>query len=87
MIIGTRIFQTGVDIPCITHFINARGLKSEIATIQALGRALRTTDEKSTVEVFDFYDNPRYLLKHSQQRLKTYKDQKHTIEIAKEVKW
>ena len=38
VLIGTKIMQTGIDIPEITHLINARGLKSEIATLQALGR-------------------------------------------------
>jgi len=43
VIIGTVVFQTGINIPEITHFINARALKSEIATIQAMGRAFETT--------------------------------------------
>ena len=41
VLIGTKILQTGINIEEITHLINARGMKSEIATLQALGRALR----------------------------------------------
>ena len=73
VIIGTKIFQTGVNIPEITHLINARGLRSEIATIQALGRALRIHDSKSQVEIYDFNDKAKYLREHSRKRIDTYK--------------
>ena len=64
--------QTGVDIPEITHFVNARGLKSEIATIQAMGRALRIHKSKIKVYIYDFLDNAPYLTTHAKQRIKSY---------------
>ena len=73
VIIGTTIFQTGIDIPEITHFINARGLKSEIATLQAMGRALRVHKSKESVFIYDFEDNAPYLDKHATERIKVYK--------------
>lgn len=73
VLIGTTIMQTGVDIPEITHLINARGLKSEIATLQAMGRALRIHESKNKVYIFDFKDSAPYLSKHSTQRIKHYK--------------
>jgi|10_taG_2_1085330.scaffolds.fasta_scaffold37777_2 superfamily II DNA or RNA helicase len=73
VIIGTTIFQTGVDIPEITHLINARGLKSEIATLQALGRALRIHKSKNQVHIYDFYDKVPYLHKHANLRIRAYK--------------
>jgi len=73
VLIATTIFQTGVDIPEITHLVNARGLKSEIATLQALGRALRTHESKRKVYIFDFKDEAPYLSKHSKERVKSYK--------------
>ena len=72
VIIGTTIFQTGVDIPELTHLINARGLKSEIATIQALGRALRIHKSKNKVFIYDFKDKVPYLQKHANLRIKSY---------------
>lgn len=72
VLIGTTIMQTGVDIPEITHFINARGLKSEIATIQAMGRALRIHKSKIKVYIYDFLDNAPYLTTHAKQRIKSY---------------
>lgn len=76
IIIGTKIFQTGINIPEITHLINARGLKSEVATIQALGRALRLHKSKKEVYIYDFYDKAPYLEEHSKKRVRTYKNLK-----------
>jgi superfamily II DNA or RNA helicase len=73
LLIGTVILQTGINIPEITHYINARGMKSEIATIQALGRALRKHKSKSQVYIYDFLDHAPYLTAHSNRRIKIYK--------------
>ena len=72
VLIGTTIMQTGIDIPEITHLINARGLKSEIATLQALGRALRIHKSKNRVFIYDFFDRAPYLEKHAKERIKSY---------------
>jgi len=79
ILIGTRILQTGINIEEITHLINARGMKSEIATIQALGRALRVSDNKDEVYVYDFMDKEKYLSKHSRQRVSHYKKEGHEV--------
>ena len=81
ILIGTKILQTGINIEEITHFINARGMKSEIATIQALGRALRRHESKEKVYIYDFLDKEKYLKEHSQSRKKYYKEEGHEIEI------
>jgi superfamily II DNA or RNA helicase len=87
VLIGTKILETGVNIPEITHFINARGLFSEIATIQALGRALRLNDFSDKVYVYDFYDEVKYLSTHSRKRKSTYKNQGHTIEVLPRIEY
>ena len=81
VLIGTKILQTGINIEEITHFINARGMKSEIATLQALGRALRRHDSKEIVYIYDFMDKERYLVKHSKSRKKYYLEEGHKVEI------
>ena len=81
ILIGTKILQTGINIEEITHFINARGMKSEIATIQALGRALRRHESKEKVYIYDFLDKEKYLKEHSTARKKYYKKEGHEIEI------
>ena len=79
VLIGSKIMQTGVSINEITHFINARGLKSEIATIQALGRSLRKHESKEVVYVYDFKDEHKYLNRHYKERLSSYKKEGHEI--------
>ena len=81
VLIGTRILQTGININEITHLVNARGMKSEIATIQALGRALRISDNKDQVFVYDFMDKEKYLSKHSRERIAHYKKEGHKVTI------
>jgi superfamily II DNA or RNA helicase len=76
VLIGTKILQTGIDIPEITHLINARGLKSEIATLQALGRALRIHESKNKVYIYDFNDQVPYLKEHALARRRAYKSLK-----------
>jgi superfamily II DNA or RNA helicase len=73
--------QTGVNIEEITHFINARGMKSEIATLQALGRALRRHDSKDVVYIYDFLDKEKYLSDHSVARKRHYEKEGHTVKI------
>ena len=80
VLIGTTIMQTGIDIPEITHLINARGLKSEIATLQALGRALRIHESKKEVFIHDFSDEVPYLKEHSKKRRAAYKSLKLKIQ-------
>tara|TARA_R100000008_G_scaffold57708_2_gene35711 strand:- start:559 stop:1899 length:1341 start_codon:yes stop_codon:yes gene_type:complete len=79
VLIGTKIMQTGIDIPEISHLINARGLKSEIATLQALGRALRIHESKKKVYIYDFNDQVPYLKEHSAARKRAYKSLKVEI--------
>ena len=81
ILIGTKILQTGINIEEITHFINARGMKSEIATLQALGRALRRHDSKDRVYVYDFLDQEKYLREHSLARKRHYQKEGHSIQI------
>ena len=81
ILIGTKILQTGINIEEITHFINARGMKSEIATIQALGRALRKHDTKEKVFIYDFMDKEKYLKTHSEARKKHYEKEGHEVTV------
>lgn len=80
IIIGTNIMQTGISIDEINSVINARGLKSEIPTLQLLGRGLRQSEGKTTVRFYDFYDNEcRYLSKHAKNRKSAYEAEGHEV--------
>ena len=84
VLIGTKILQTGVNIQEVTHLINARGMKSEIATLQALGRALRKHESKEQVYIYDFADEERYLKDHSKSRFSYYRKEGHEIKDYEE---
>ena len=56
-------------------------MKSEIATIQALGRALRRHDSKDVVYIYDFLDKEKYLRTHSTARKRHYKREGHEVKI------
>lgn len=81
VMIGTVILQTGINIPEITHFINCRGLKSEIPTIQAMGRALRQHKSKNIVYIYDIFNQEGILHSHSKKRLRTYKKMKFEVKL------
>jgi superfamily II DNA or RNA helicase len=73
VLIGSVIFDEGISINSIQHLILAGGGKSPIKAIQRIGRGLRITDTKKTVDVYDFYDKTNIILeKHSIERIKLY---------------
>jgi len=75
VVIATVIWKEGVDIPTLGAIINAAGGKSEIATIQTLGRGLRTAPGKDEIIFLDFFDNSHYyLIDHFGERLSLYFD-------------
>ncbi len=73
VLIASTIFDEGISINEIRNLIIAGGGASPIKSIQRLGRGLRLAKGKTTVNVFDFYDDTNPILKrHSKNRYKTY---------------
>jgi superfamily II DNA or RNA helicase len=74
VVIADAVWKEGVDIPTLGAIINASGGKSEIMTIQAIGRGLRTVPGiKEDVVLVDFFDEShRYLRDHFSERLCLY---------------
>ena len=54
-------------------------MKSEIATLQALGRALRKHETKEEVYIYDFLDQEKYLREHSLERINHYTREGHEV--------
>ena len=74
-VISTVVWKEGVNIPNLNNVINAAGGKSEIATLQSIGRALRKTVDKSHVTIYDFFDGSHpYLVSHFGERISLYCD-------------
>lgn len=75
MVICSSIWDEGVDIPNLDAIIVAGGGMSEIKAIQKVGRGLRKTATKDSVQVIDFSDlSHKYLRKHSRERVKAYRE-------------
>ena len=77
VVIADAVWKEGVDIPTLGAIINAAGGKSEINTIQSLGRGLRTVpgikDDVILVDILDI--SSRYLVEHFGLRLVLYFDE------------
>jgi len=72
-LIATMIYKEGIDIPCIDILVLACGESSPNTILQTFGRGLRRSENKNTVDVYDFYDTSYRLLKrHSDYRKKIY---------------
>lgn len=85
-ILISTVINEGVDIPSMDVIIMAGGGKSSRATIQKIGRALRTSEGKKEARIIDFYDNDQgMLLNHSRARMRVYKSEE-AFELKKIVK-
>ncbi len=73
LVIATTIWKEGINIPSLDVICNAAGGKSEIATLQSIGRGLRTTKDKTEVILLDFFDpSDRFFVEHFGLRLCLY---------------
>jgi len=81
ILISTKVFGTGIDIPNLEVGINARGGKSDIETVQGLGRVVRPWEEvcKEWVDIYDDYQAT--LESHSKERLERYKQEGIKVEF------
>jgi superfamily II DNA or RNA helicase len=91
VLICSVIFQEGTDIPDLRSVVIASGGKSVIATLQRIGRGMRTAADKSTFEVWDVADRGcgcsgkekhsgcRWLDQHTRSRTKAYAAEGHVI--------
>ena len=83
--ISSVVFQEGVDIPILASVIMAGAGKSVIATLQSIGRGMRTNQGlKMEFEVWDVYDTGhRFLEKHARERRRTYLRQGYDISMIR----
>lgn len=76
-VICTAIWKEGINIPELNVVINAAGGKSELVTLQTIGRGLRKTENKSELTIYDFFDSSHnYLIDHFGHRFSLYCDMK-----------
>lgn len=76
ILVSSLIVKRGLNFPLMTVMINASGGLSPENALQLLGRATRKHESKELTYFEDFYDQGRYLQRHSKRRINTYKNEK-----------
>ena len=74
IVIGSKIYGTGINVPKFTALVLVGGGRGQIKTIQLVGRMLRLNEGKDIVHIYDFKDDCKNLRTHYQKRIKIYKD-------------
>ncbi len=75
IVIASNIWAEGVNIPNLNVVINAAGGRSELVTLQKIGRGLRVSEGKVGVLIVDFFDpSHKYLIDHFGHRVSIYCD-------------
>lgn len=86
ILIASMIIRRGINLPLIKTLINAAGGDGEEGVLQILGRLLRKHKSKKKVWFIDYYDEGKYLRRHSKHRINYYKKQKFEVkEIYKKA--
>ena len=75
VLIASKIFDQGVDIPELDALILAGSGKSSGRALQRIGRVIRKSKGKKKAIVVEFFDNCKYLRDHSEARIKVYKSE------------
>lgn len=81
--------STGVSINQIYNIYFVESYKSDKIIRQSIGRGMRKQDGKDRVTIIDFVDDfswkgvKNYLLKHGEERMKTYQDQNFPFKLFK----
>lgn len=84
VLICSVVFQEGVDIPELASVIIAAGGKSIIATLQRIGRGMRSNaGKKQEFEVVDVLDvGNQWTEKHARMRKSSYLKEGHEVAIV-----
>jgi superfamily II DNA or RNA helicase len=73
VLVASKIFDQGVDIPELDALILAGSGKSTGRALQRIGRVIRKFPGKEKAIVVEFMDNCKYLKNHSDVRMEVYK--------------
>lgn len=69
ILIASRIFDKGIDLPQIENLVLAGGGKSHVNLIQRIGRGMRTCEGKEGINIYDFVDEQcKYMKEHYNKR-------------------
>ncbi len=79
ILIGSYILRRGKNLPLTRYISNVSGGKSEETVIQIIGRIERKHESKSKAWLDDWYDEGKYLRRHSKKRIVYYKKMKFKV--------
>jgi Straboviridae ATP-dependent DNA helicase UvsW len=71
-IIASTIYDIGIDVKTLSALVLTSSGKSSVKALQRIGRVIRNGNEKPMAAVVDFYDQVKYLKKHSLIRKSIY---------------
>jgi len=84
ILISTMILKEGANIPIIRALIMTQGGNSSTTIKQVCGRGLRMgeegQEEADKLDIIDFYDDAKWVAKHSRDRIRIYKKEEFDIE-------
>tara|TARA_R110000868_G_scaffold46524_2_gene153596 strand:- start:284 stop:1771 length:1488 start_codon:yes stop_codon:yes gene_type:complete len=72
VILASTIFDIGLDLPELSGLVLCGGGNSNIRALQRIGRILRIIPGKTNAAVIDFFDQAKFLKKHSIARYNIY---------------
>ena len=72
VVLASTIFDIGIDLPILNSLVLCGGGKSSIRALQRIGRVIRGYPGKKYAAVVDFYDQVKFLKKHSMARYRIY---------------
>ena len=99
ILIASKIFDQGIDIPDLDALVLAGSGKSSGRALQRIGRVIRKSKGKKKAIVVEFFDNCKYLRDHSEARIRVYESEPgfnvimpktkvlHSYPKRKPVKW
>ena len=71
-VLASTIYDLGVDIPVLSGLVLCGSGRSSIRALQRIGRVIRQYPGKKVAAVVDFYDQSKFLKKHSMIRYQVY---------------
>lgn len=83
---SVKIFSAGINIPKLDMIINACSNKSDVDTLQTIGRVLRKSMNKKFGVYYDFIDEGTHFESFSKERMKALEKFDHDIKVVDEDK-
>jgi superfamily II DNA or RNA helicase len=83
LIASLQTLSTGVNIKNIQSIVFTSPTKSQITTLQSIGRGLRLHSDKEMLTVYDLVDSTKFAVRHFQERVKIYDSEGFSYDFKK----